>query len=39
MRIFWMDGRTEFRIAASGAVTISGFPDAPWRLGANAATG
>ena len=31
--------RTEFRIAASGAITISGFPDAPWGLGANEASG
>ena len=31
--------RTEFRIAASGAITVSGFPDATWRLGANEATG
>lgn len=31
--------RTEFRIAASGAITVSGFPDAPWGLGANEATG
>ena len=31
--------RTEFRIAASGAITVSGFPDAPWRLGANKTTG
>jgi len=31
--------RTEFRIAASGAITVSGFPDAAWRLGANQATG
>ena len=30
--------RTEFRIAASGAITVSGFPDAPWGLGANQAT-
>jgi anaerobic ribonucleoside-triphosphate reductase activating protein len=31
--------RTEFRIAASGAITVSGFPDATWRLGATQATG
>ena len=31
--------RTEFRIAASGAITVSGFPDAPWTLGANEAAG
>lgn len=31
--------RTEFRIAASGAITVSGFPDARWRLGVNEATG
>jgi anaerobic ribonucleoside-triphosphate reductase activating protein len=31
--------RTEFRIAASGAITVSGFPDACWGLGANEATG
>jgi anaerobic ribonucleoside-triphosphate reductase activating protein len=31
--------RTEFRIAASGTITVSGFPDAPWRLGANEVTG
>jgi anaerobic ribonucleoside-triphosphate reductase activating protein len=31
--------RTEFRIAANGTITVSGFPDAPWRLGANQATG
>ena len=31
--------RTEFRIAASGAITVSGFPDASWRLGANETTG
>ena len=31
--------RTEFRIAASGAITVSGFPDAPWGLGANEASG
>jgi len=31
--------RTEFRIAASGAITVSGFPAAPCRLGANEATG
>lgn len=31
--------RTEFRIGASGAITVSGFPDATWRLGANQATG
>ena len=31
--------RTEFRIAASGAITVSGFPGATWRLGVNEATG
>ena len=31
--------RTEFRIAASGAITVSGFPAATWGLGANATTG
>ena len=31
--------RTEFRIGAGGAVTVSGFPAAAWRLGANEAAG
>jgi len=31
--------RTEFRIAASGAITVSGFPAATLRLGAIEATG
>src|SRR3989337_2801694 len=31
--------RPEFRIAASGAITVSGFPGAKWRLGVNEATG
>jgi anaerobic ribonucleoside-triphosphate reductase activating protein len=31
--------RTEFRISAGGAITVSGFPDAPCGLGVNKATG
>ncbi len=31
--------RIEFRIAANGAITVSGFPDAPCRLGATKAIG
>jgi len=31
--------RTEFRIAASGAITVSGFPDAHWGPGAIEAAG
>ena len=36
---FGLRRRTEFRIAAGGAITVSGFPDAAWRLGANETIG